>query len=395
MLDSVETAIGDLKNGKMIIVVDDENRENEGDLIASSELLQPEDINFMIKFARGLVCTPMEKERLDELFISQMTNNNTDKKGTAFTISVDYKNGTTTGISAFDRYKTIKALIDKDSKPWDFTRPGHIFPLEAKKYGVLERPGHTEATIDLMKFAGLYPAGVICEIIKDNGEMSRFDDLAKFKEKYSLKMISVLDLIKYKQKRVNFIEKVSMATLPTSFGEFKIIVFKNLIDQKEHVALLKEPFDTNFGVLTRIHSSCFTGDLLGSKRCDCREQLYKSLELINKNGGVLLYLNQEGRGIGLGNKIKAYKLQEEGFDTVDANIKLGFKDDLRDYSVAAKMLENLNIKKIRLLTNNPKKVSGLKEYGIEILERVPLIIKSNNFNEKYLNTKKERMGHIF
>lgn len=395
MLDSIESAINDLKNGKMIIVVDDENRENEGDLVISSELIKPEDVNFMIKFARGLVCTPMEKKRLDELFIMQMTNNNTDKKRTAFTISVDYKNGTTTGISAFDRHKTIKALINAESGPWDFTRPGHIFPLESKSYGVLERPGHTEATIDLMKFAGLYPAGVICEIIKDNGEMARFDDLVKFKEKYNLKMISVFDLIKYKQKKTNFIEKISSAKLPTIFGEFQIIIFKNIIDNKEHVCLVKEPFDKNIGALTRIHSSCFTGDLLGSKRCDCREQLYKSLELINKAGGILLYLNQEGRGIGLGNKIKAYKLQEEGLDTVDANIALGFKEDLRDYSIAAKILEFLNIKKIKLLTNNPKKVSGLKDYGIDVIERVPLIINSNHFNEKYLNTKKERMGHIF
>jgi 3,4-dihydroxy 2-butanone 4-phosphate synthase/GTP cyclohydrolase II len=392
---TIEAAVADLRKGKIIIVVDDEDRENEGDMIFSAEKSSTSLVNFMIKHARGLVCVPMEEDRLDELEIDLMTLRNTALHQTAFTISVDYRHGTTTGESALDRSKTIKGLIDKNTKPVDLCKPGHVFPLKSVKGGVLRRAGHTEATVDLVKLAGHYPAGVLCPIIRDDGEMARLPELKKVAKKFNLKIITIKDLINYRIQRENLIEKIVDVDLPTKLGHFRLHLFKSVIDNKEHIALVKGKIDPDKPILVRVHSECLTGDLLGSLRCDCQDQLHKSMQIIEKEGtGIVLYMRQEGRGIGLTNKLKAYKLQDEGKDTVEANEMLGFKADLRDYGLGAQILRSLGVRKMILLTNNPKKVVGLKGYGLEIVKRMPIEIPFNPANEKYLITKRDKLGHL-
>ncbi len=392
---SIDKAIKDFRQGKIVIVVDDEDRENEGDMIYSAEKSTPELVNFLVKKARGLICVPLEENRLKELELDMMTQNNTALHETAFTVSVDYKIGTTTGISVFDRNKTIRALADSKTLPSDLGKPGHIFPLRAEKGGVLKRAGHTEAAVDLAKLAGLKPAGVLCEILKDNGEMARLPELLKIAKKYNLSIITIKDLINYRIKREKLVERMVNAKLPSLFGNFKIILYKNLLDNLEHIALVKGKIDPNKPTLVRVHSECFTGDVLGSLRCDCREQLTTSMRMIEKEGsGVLIYMRQEGRGIGLLNKLKAYKLQEKGKDTVEANLELGFKPDLRDYGIGAQILMDIGVRKIRLMTNNPKKIVGLHGYGLEVTERVPIEVKPNEANETYLQTKRDKLGHL-
>ena len=392
---SIESAIKDFKTGKIIIVVDDEDRENEGDMIFSAEKSTAELVNFLSKNARGLICVPMEEKRLFELGIDMMSAYNTALHQTAFTVSVDYRIGTTTGISAFDRDKTIKALINPKSRPDEFCKPGHIFPIRGATGGVLRRAGHTEAAIDLAKLAGHYPAGVLCEILKENGEMARLPELFKIARKYKMHIITIQDLIKYRLTREKLVEKKVEAKLPSIFGNFKISLYKTMIDNNEHIALVKGKVHPGKPVLVRVHSECLTGDIFGSKRCDCREQLIKSMRMIeNKKNGVLLYMRQEGRGIGLINKLKAYRLQEKGKDTVEANVELGFKPDLRDYGIGAQILRDLGVKKMLLLTNNPRKIIGLNGYGLKVLKRVSIEIPSNPDNEKYLKTKRDKLGHL-
>lgn len=394
-LSPIESALNDFKKGKIIIVVDDEDRENEGDMIYSAEKSTPELVNFLSKYGRGLVCVPMEDDRLHDLELSMMTKNNTSLHETAFTISVDYIHGTTTGISAYDRNRTILSLVNKKTKPSDLGRPGHIFPLRSAPGGVLRRAGHTEATVDLAKLAGHYPAGVLCEVMKDNGEMARLPDLFEIASRFNLKIISIKDLIHYRLEREKLVEKMVDTGLPSKFGNFKIILYKSKVDSKEHIAIVKGKISGTKPVLVRVHSECLTGDVFGSLRCDCREQLHESLRMIEENeNGVVLYMRQEGRGIGLHNKLKAYKLQEKGLDTVQANENLGFKPDLRDYGIGAQILRDLGVRKMRLMTNNPKKIIGLNAYGLEIVERVPIEIKSNPINENYLMTKRDKMGHL-
>ncbi|HEX7057574.1 MAG TPA: bifunctional 3,4-dihydroxy-2-butanone-4-phosphate synthase/GTP cyclohydrolase II [Bacilli bacterium] len=393
-LDPIEEAIYDLMLGKVVIVVDDEDRENEGDFIALADKATPEVINFMITEGRGLVCVPITQERAEQLELPPMVANNTEYYGTAFTISVDHKD-TTTGISAYERARTIQALIDPAAKAQDFRRPGHIFPLIAKKGGVLRRTGHTEAAVDLAKMCGATPAAVICEIIKADGTMARLPDLVKIAKKYELKLISIHDLIHYRNEKEKLVKREVEVKLPTDYGTFTAIAYSNDVDRKEHVALVKGKIDETQPVLVRMHSECLTGDVFHSHRCDCGPQLHAALRQISEAGaGVLVYLRQEGRGIGLVNKLRAYRLQEQGLDTVDANIKLGFKPDLRDYGIGAQILKDIGVRKIRLLTNNPRKIIGLGGYGLEVVERVPIQVKENEDNESYLRTKKLKMGHL-
>ena len=393
-LNTVEEAIEDFKNGKFVIVVDDEDRENEGDLIIAAEKIDAEKVNFMLKHARGVLCAPITISRCNELDLPHQVTDNTSMLGTPFTVTVDKLEGCSTGVSAHDRAETIKALADPNSKPSTFGRPGHVNPLYAQDNGVLRRSGHTEAAIDLCYMAGLYPAGALMEVMNEDGTMARLPQLLEFGEKYGLKTISIKDMIAYRLKNEVLVEKGEEVDMPTKYGHFKLIPFRQTSNGLEHMALIKGEWKPDEPVLVRVHSSCATGDILGSKRCDCGEQLHKSMEMIEKEGkGVLVYMQQEGRGIGLMNKIAAYKLQEKGMDTVEANVHLGFKPDERDYGCGAQILRQLGVSKMKLLTNNPTKRVGLEAYGLEIVENVPIEIAPNEYDYKYLQTKKERMGH--
>ena len=393
-LSKIEDAIADFREGKFVIVVDDEDRENEGDLIIAAEMITPEKVNFMLKHARGVLCAPVTLSRCAELDLPHQVADNTSVLGTPFTVTIDKLEGCTAGVSAADRAATIKALADPTSTPHTFGRPGHINPLYAQDNGVLRRSGHTEASIDLCKMAGLYPAAALMEIMNDDGTMARMPELQKMAEEYDLKIISIKDMIAYRLERESLIEVGNKVDMPTRYGHFKLIPFRQISNGLEHMALIKGEWTEDEPVLVRVHSSCATGDILGSMRCDCGEQLHKAMEMIEKEGkGVVIYMQQEGRGIGLMNKIAAYKLQEEGYDTVDANIHLGFKPDERDYGCGAQMLRKLGIHKMRLMTNNPVKRVGLEAYGIEIVENVPIEVTPNKYDFRYLQTKKDRMGH--
>ena len=398
MFNTIPEILDDLKDGRMVIVVDDEDRENEGDLVMAASFLKPEDINFMAKNGRGLICVPMEEKRLNELVLQPMLEdrelyNSKDPFSTAWMISVDAAKGTTTGISAYDRARTIEVLINPQTRPEDLIRPGHIFPLKATGGGVLVRAGHTEASIDLMRLAGLYPAGVICEIMNDDGTMARLPQLVEFARHYNLKICSIASLIQYRRQIEKLIESVSQTIIPTEYGTYRLILYRDLINNHFHIALTMGELD-HTATLVRVHSECLTGEVFGSLRCDCGRQLKKAMEIIGKEKkGVILYMSQEGRGIGLVDKIKAYGLQDKGLDTVEANEALGYKADLRDYGIGAQILVDLGLKNIRLLTNNPRKIVGLEGYGLTVIERVPLEIKPNPLNYNYLKTKKEKLGH--
>jgi 3,4-dihydroxy 2-butanone 4-phosphate synthase / GTP cyclohydrolase II len=394
--NSIEESIEDIKAGKMLIVVDDPDRENEGDLVMAAELVKAKDVNFITREGRGILCLPITEDKAKDLNLDLMVQNNTALHGTPFSVSIDYRHGTTTGISAHDRAITINRAADEKVNPDDFGRPGHIFPLIAKKGGVLKRAGHTEAVVDLVKLAGLNPVGVLCEILAEDGTMARVPKLMEFSKKYNLKIITISDLIEYRMSREHFVQKKVTVDLPTRYGSFKLHLYENTLDHMDNpMALVKGDITGDEPVLVRVHSECMTGDIFGSKRCDCGEQLIAAMSMVEKAGrGVVLYMRQEGRGIGLVNKLLAYHLQEQGKDTVEANEALGFKADLRDYGTGAQILKDLGLKKIRLLTNNPKKVIGLKGYDLEIVERIPLEIPSNPINEKYLKTKRDRLGHL-
>lgn len=391
--NTIEEALEDIRNGKMIVMVDDEDRENEGDLVMAAEMATPEAINFMATYGRGLICVPMTRNRIQALHLEQMVTHNTDPHGTAFTVSVDAATSST-GISAFERAATVKILADPHSEPTDLNRPGHIFPLQAREGGVLVRAGHTEGSVDLARLAGLQPTGLICEVMNEDGTMARVSDLFLFVEKHNLKIVTLKDLISYRLQLEKLIERVASIHLPTDFGDFRAVGYFSILDQKEHLALVKGTVDDGEPVLVRVHSECLTGDVFHSRRCDCGDQLATALEEIEHQGrGVLLYMRQEGRGIGLLNKLKAYKLQEEGKDTVEANLALGFAEDLRDYGVGAQILADLGISKVRLMTNNPRKIVGLEGHGLKVVERVPVEMPIKPENFKYLSTKRLKMGH--
>lgn len=393
--NTIEEALEDITNGKMVILVDDEDRENEGDLCMAAEKVTPEAINFMAKYGRGLICLSLAPQRVEELKLPMMTDQNSSSFGTAFTVSIEAKKGVTTGISAHDRYVTIRTAIDPKAKAEDLARPGHVFPLRAKPGGVLQRAGQTEGSVDLSRLAGLNPSGVICEIMSDDGTMARVPELMEFAKKHHLKIVTVKDLIHYRMRTERFVKRSAAVQMPTDFGSFMAVSYTNAVDNQIHLALVKGDIKPDDKVLVRVHSECLTGDVFGSRRCDCGDQLHRAMAIIEKEGkGVILYMRQEGRGIGLDNKLKAYELQDKGMDTVEANLKLGFKADLRDYGVGAQMLVDLGVKKIRLMTNNPKKIVGLEGYGLKVVERVGIECNPNEKNIGYLKTKKKKMGHL-
>ncbi len=393
--NSIDEAVEDIASGKIVILVDDEDRENEGDLCMAAEKVTPAAINFMAKHGRGLICLSLTPQRVDELQLQMMTDDNTSQFGTAFTVSIEAKKGVTTGISAADRATTILTAIAPKTSSEDLARPGHIFPLRAKPGGVLQRAGQTEGSVDLARLAGLYPAGVICEIMSDDGTMARVPELMEFAGKHSLKIVTVKDLIHYRTRTERFVKRISDVKLPTEFGDFRAIAYANDMDSNIHIALVKGELKPEEAVLVRVHSECLTGDVFGSKRCDCGEQLHKAMGMVDKEGkGVVLYMRQEGRGIGLANKLRAYELQDKGLDTVEANIKLGFKPDLRDYGIGAQILVDLGVRRMRLMTNNPKKIVGLEGYGLKVVERVPIESRPHEKNIIYLQTKKKKLGHM-
>lgn len=394
-LHTIDEALEDLRNGKMIIVVDDEDRENEGDFVAAAESITPEMVNFFVKQGRGILCASITSQRAQELHLEPMVENNTSLHETPFTVPIDFLHGTSTGVSASDRARTIKALTEPQTKANDFGRPGHIFPLRAVEGGVLRRAGHTEAVVDLCSLAGLYPAGALVEIMNEDGSMARLPQLWQIAHRFGLKIISIRDLVEYRRHREKLVRKVVTTQLPTHNGVFDVHLYKSSVDEKEHIALVKGTIDPNRPLLVRVHSECLTGDVFGSIRCDCNEQLHTSMDMVEKEGnGIILYMRQEGRGIGLLNKLKAYKLQDEGKDTVEANEALGFHADVRDYSLAAQILLDLGVRSVRLLTNNPKKIVGLKGFGIEVAERISIEVKASSTNERYLRTKRDKLGHL-
>ncbi len=393
--DTIENAVADIRDGRMVILVDDEDRENEGDLTMAAEKVTPEAINFMAKYGRGLICLSMTAEKVEELQLPMMSSKNTSAFGTAFTVSIEAKKGVSTGISAKDRATTILTAVREDCKPEDLAHPGHIFPLRAQKGGVLRRAGQTEGSVDLARIAGLTPAGVICEIMNEDGTMARVPELSEFAKEHGLKMVTIKSLIEYRMRRESFVKRAAVTSLPTEYGKFTAIAYENDVDDLNHLALVKGDIKPGDDVLVRVHSECLTGDVLHSLRCDCGDQLHKAMEMIEQEGkGIILYMRQEGRGIGLVNKLRAYELQDKGMDTVEANLQLGFKADLRDYGIGAQILVDLGVKKMRLMTNNPRKIIGLEGYGLKVTGRVPIEIPAHAINLKYLKTKKQKLGHI-